>query len=90
MYQAPKPNRQVIVISALVILLVIAVLYIGISKFQSAKNADIQRAYQNGYNTGLTAAVVAVYQQTNNCQATIITIGNVTRQIVDTSCLTQK
>jgi len=48
-----------------------------------------ESSFQAGYNKGITDAVVAVYQQTNNCKATTINIGNITRQVIDISCLTK-
>ena len=80
-------NRQKIIIYVLSILLLISVSYITVDKIQESLRANEQQSFQDGYNQGMTAAVVALYQQTENCLPTTINIGNITRHVIDTSCL---
>lgn len=52
-----------------------------------SRQQELTEAYQNGYNKGLTDAAVTIYKQTDNCQSTTVTIGNLTKTIFDLSCL---
>ncbi len=61
--------------------------YVMYEKIIESRQQEMAIAYQNGYNKGLTDAAVTVYKQTENCQTTTITIGNLTRTIFDLSCL---
>jgi hypothetical protein len=83
MKSGSKMNKERVIIYILAILLVISVGYTVIGWIQGS-------AFQAGYNKGITDAVVTLYQQTSNCKATTINIGNITRQVIDTSCLTTK
>jgi preprotein translocase subunit YajC len=80
----------------LVLLLVVAVLYISVGWTQDRQDAkqaerdqELQGAFQQGYDQGITAAVVTLFQQTDNCQPTTINVQDNVRQIVDTACLQQ-
>lgn len=78
-------ERMAIVI--LGVLLVLSVGYIVFDSVQKQRNQEMVTVYRQGYNQGLTDAVVTLYRQTENCNAAVINIGNVTRQVVDTGCL---
>ncbi len=77
----------VILILILALALIAAVTYIVYGRIQAAKVRDQQQVFATGYNQGYTAAVVALAQQTENCQPTPITVGNFTRYVIDTACL---
>lgn len=61
--------------------------YVIYEKITESRQQELTNAYQNGYNKGLTDAAVTVYKQTENCQTTTITIGNLTKTVFDVSCL---
>jgi len=83
-------NRSGILILVLVVLVIGAVSYIGYTKYAESKNAQLGEAYVVGYNEGITAAAVSLFQQTEQCQTpTAITVGNFTKQLIDTRCLQQ-
>ena len=48
---------------------------------------DVKQATEQGYDKGVIDALAAAYQQTANCQITAITLGNVTRRIIDFNCV---
>ena len=61
--------------------------YIIYEKITESREQELANAYQNGYDKGLTDAAITVYKQTENCQTTTITIGNLTKTVFDISCL---
>jgi uncharacterized membrane protein YukC len=82
-------NIQKTISIALAVLLIAAIGYIAFDKWQNARQKEIVSTYQQGYGQGLTDAVTALFQQTENCKATTLTLGNLTRQIFDVACLQQ-
>lgn len=61
--------------------------YIIYEKITESRQQELIDAYKNGYNKGLTDAAVTVYKQTENCRTASITIGNITKNVFDLSCL---
>ena len=82
--QKEKSTKIIMILS---ILLVFSVVFIAVDKYKTSQEKQLLTAYQTGYNQGVQEAVVSLYQQTNNCQPTVINLGNVSRQLFDTSCL---
>lgn len=80
-------NKQRITIITLSIALFALTQYVIYEKIIETRQHELVNMYQEGYKKGLTDAAVAVYQQTENCQTTVITIGNFTKTILDVSCL---
>ncbi len=80
-------NRQKITIIALSVALFALAQYVIYEKVMESRQQELANAYQNGYNKGLTDAAVTIYRQTENCQTTTITIGNLTKNVFDLSCL---
>ena len=80
-------NKSTKIIMILGILLVLSMGYITIDKYRAGQEKQQLTAYQNGYNRGVQEAVVSLYQQTENCKAAVINIGNVSKQLLDTACL---
>ena len=84
MQNKDKSTKTIMVLG---ILLVLSIGYIAIDKYKTGQEKQLLTAYQNGYNRGIQEAVVSLYQQTENCQAAVINLGNVSKQVFDTSCL---
>ncbi len=84
-----KSNKSKFVVIVLVVLLLIAVGYIIYDKVQQRRQTQLLTALQQGYNQGIYGAVLSLYQQTEKCQVTTITLGNLTRQVVDVACIQQ-
>jgi len=80
-------NRMKLLVIVLAVLLVVTVAYTVNDKMQQQYIVTLQSAYQEGYNEGVRGAVTSLFVQTNNCAPTVITIGNSTRQLIDTACL---
>ena len=76
-------KKQIMTIIMLAILLIASLGYIGVSYWQEKKQAELTSVYQQG----ISDAVVSVFQQTDDCKAPTVTLGNFTRQIVDVACL---
>lgn len=82
-----KLSKERTIIIVLVILLGISVFYIVFDAVQRQRTQELVAIYQQGYDQGLTDAVLTLYQQTEGCNAAVINIGNVTRQVLDVDCL---
>lgn len=80
-------NKSKITIIVLSISLFALAQYVIYEKITESRQQELASAYQNGYNKGLTDAAITVYKQTENCQTTTITIGNLTKTVFDLSCL---
>lgn len=80
-------NKSKITIIALSLALFGLSQYIIYEKITESRQQELISTYQNGYNKGLTDAAVTMYKQTDNCQTTTITIGNLTKTVFDLSCL---
>lgn len=80
-------NRQKITIIILSVALFALVQYVIYEKIVESRQQEIAIAYQKGYDKGLTDAAVTIYKQTEDCQSTAITIGNLTKNVLDLSCL---
>ena len=50
-------------------------------------NQNSIRDSQQAYNQGVKDAVSIIYQQTENCNGSPITIGNLTKTVFDAACL---
>ena len=61
--------------------------YVIYEKTTESRQQELSNAYQNGYTKGLSDAVTAIYKQTENCHSATLTIGNLTRTMLDLSCL---
>jgi archaellum component FlaF (FlaF/FlaG flagellin family) len=84
-----KTKKQTVIIIALAVLLVASIIYIGADKWQDKRQQELTAVYQQGYSQGITDAVTALYQQTQECKITTINLGNITRQVVDVDCVRQ-
>ena len=83
-----KRNTRLTIL-ALTVLLLFSATYIVNDYLDERRDAQLQDAAQQGYTLGVSDALTTAYQQTDNCQVTTITLGNVTRQIVDFACAQQ-
>jgi len=82
-----KMDKQKITIIVLVVGLFLAAQYILYDRIIDQTEVELNRAYQTGYNEGLTDAVTEIYYQTEDCVYSTITIGNLTKNIFDYSCV---
>jgi len=87
-----KPNRAGVITLVLAVLLIVAVGYISFDKYQTTKDTQLRTVYQQGYDLGITASVVSIFQQTEQCQVVNLNAvdeeGNpVQKQLMDVACL---
>jgi len=80
-------NIQKIIIIGLLISLIGILQYLVLDKWMDSMNEEMTKNIQNAYDQGLLDAVIAIYQQTENCQGVPIKIGNLTKTVFDVSCL---
>ena len=84
MQNKDKSTKTIMVLG---ILLVLSMGYIAVDKYRTGQEKQLLTAYQDGYNKGIQEIITALYEQTENCQAAVINIGNVSKQVFDSSCL---
>ena len=80
-------NKRKIAIIGLSIGIFVFGQYAIYEKTTESRQSDLSNAYQNGYNVGAFNAITALYKQTENCHSTTLGIGNLTRIMIDLSCL---
>ena len=80
-------DKQKIVIIALVAALILTVQYFVLDRWISSTQQEISQNYQRGYTQGLNDAVVAIYDQTQNCHPATLVLGNLTKNVFDLECL---
>ena len=80
-------TKMKLMLGVLIVLLVAALSYIGVDKYNQSQTEKMVKIANEAYTSGITGAVVSVYQQTENCQIATLKLGNVTRDIVDVACL---
>jgi len=79
----------IVLVVVLILALVGAVGYIVWDRFNTNKIAQLNYVFQQGQQQGINGAVVQIYQQTENCQPLPLTIGNVSKYVIDLSCVQQ-
>ena len=82
-------QKQTIAMAVMVILLVIAVSYIAVGKYQEGKVAEQMEIYRQGAQVGYEQAITQLVQQAATCQAVPINFQNQTINMVAVECLQQ-
>ena len=80
-------NKQKVVIIILAIGLFSVAQYVVFDKLNESKEQEMIKIFQLGYDQGIFDSVNLLFEQTKNCNVAEISIGNVTRNILDLSCL---
>ncbi len=80
-------KKEKIIIIWLSVALFALAQYVIYEKITESRQQELIKAYQNGYDKGLTDAAITIYKQTENCSYTTVTIGNLTKNLFDLSCL---
>lgn len=83
-------KKQTTVAIALAILLVIAISYIVIEKYQQRKVQEQVMVYQQGAQAGYQQAIVQLIQQAATCQQVPVTFQNQTINMIAVECLKTK
>ena len=73
----------------LAVLLVIAVLFIGITQISDSNTQKLQIAYQQGAQIGYEQAIMQLMQQLSTCQPVPLYVGNASMNAVAVECLQQ-
>lgn len=82
-------KRNVLIISILVVLLVLAIVYIGILQFSKARAVRDNTVYGEGVQYGYQQAIVQIANQAVSCQQVPLKVENQTMNLVWTECLKQ-
>jgi len=83
-------NKQIIAIVVLSALLVSAIGYIGVNKYQQNRQQEQLSIYQQGMQAGYEQAVIQLVQQALTCQQVPINIQNQTINLIAVECLQAK
>jgi len=83
-------NKQIIAIVVLSALLISAIGYIGVNKYQQNKQQEQLSIYQQGMQAGYEQAVIQLVQQALTCQQVPINIQNQTINLIAVECLQAK
>lgn len=65
-------------------------IYVALDILDESYQMQILEAYQRGYDDGAVEAIYRVFDQTQNCQMSKIDINNVSKSLIDISCLTNQ
>ncbi len=82
-------QKQTMGIIALALVLVIALVYIGVDKYQEGKAQEQVAVYQQGIQAGYQQAIMQLVQQAATCQAVPVTFQNQTINMVAVECFQQ-
>lgn len=80
-------ERQKIIIVILAAGLFLLGQYIVLDRWLQSKQQEIENNLQSDHSQGIKDAIIALYEQTNDCHVTTIKFGNLTRSLLDISCL---
>ena len=80
-------KKEIIIIIGLLVVIFLIAQYVILDKWDEVNQQKAMDAYRTGYEQGLVDAVTTVFGQTQNCQPTTLTIGNLTKQVFDLECL---
>lgn len=86
-----KLKKEKLIILILGICLLVSIIYITTSSYNTAQQNKITSAFTQGatqgYNQGLNDAVVKIYQETDTCTPVPIFVGEDSKSIIDVACL---
>ncbi len=80
-------NKTTITILVLAVLLVAAVVYISIGKYNQIKQTEQLNTFQQGAQYGYQQAVLQLAQQAATCQQVPVQVGNQSISLVAVECL---
>jgi hypothetical protein len=80
-------KKQNLVIIVLSVILFGLIQYVIFDMIGETVSNEMVNSYQSGYNQGILDSVNAIYQQTENCNPTFVTIGNLSKEVIDFSCV---
>jgi len=80
-------EKKEIIIIAFVVTLFFVGQYFILVKWGEEKEQERIKNYEEGYNKGLSDAVSVLFYNLEDCNTTTIWFENLTKQVLDTSCL---
>jgi len=82
-----KMDKQKITILALSAVLFLTFQYIILEKFEEEKQQEMINKLQDAYDQGMVDAVTVIYKETEDCRGMSINVENMTKIVVDYSCI---
>lgn len=83
-------DKKTMALIAIGILLVIAISYIAVGKYQQNKTQQQIVVYQQGAQAGYQQAIIQLMQQAATCQQVPVTFQNQTINMIAVECLTTR
>ena len=71
----------------LVIVLVVTVQYFIIQDWFESKEDELLESYMEGYEKGMSDAVLSLFEETQDCKLTTLTVNEFSRKLFDIECL---
>jgi len=87
--EVKKMQKQTIAMAIMVILLVVAISYIAVGKYQENKVQEQVAIYQQGAQVGYEQAITQLVQQAATCQQVPVTVQDQTLNLVAVECFQQ-
>lgn len=85
MVQLKEDKKKIIIVGIAGILFIILQFYL-LDYWGQQRLLEDAEVFQKGYNWGLENAVFTIFNNTQDCNVTIIFVGNSSKQIIDFSC----
>jgi len=82
-----KLDKQKAVMLVLIVLLAIAVGYIGLGKFQERKQTEQLQVFQEGAQYGYEQAIMQLVQQATTCEPVPVFVQNQSINLIAVECL---
>ena len=82
-------DKQKIITIGLAVVVIVALSYIFVGKYQESKTQEQITIYQQGAQEGYQQAIVQLVQQAATCQQVPITFQNQTLNMIAVECLKQ-
>ncbi len=80
-------NKQIVIIIGLAVGLALVTGFFGMEKLTQRNQAQLESAFQQGYELGIVDVGSTIFEKTNDCKIAPLVFKNVTRGIVDVDCL---
>ena len=89
MVQFKEDKNKIIIVGLAGILFIILQFYL-LDYWEQQRLIEDTDLFQKGYDFGLENAVITIYNNTQDCNVTVIFVGNSSKQIIDFSCAVEE
>ena len=85
MVEIKKEKNKIILVSVCCVVFIIFQFFL-LDFWEQQRIEESAIAFQRGFDFGLENAVFTIYNNTENCQITTISVGNDSKKLVDFTC----